>query len=359
MDEIFRELANCGGTCYFTGTSAMEYILTGILPKYFDIVCFGAKRADFQEIIKKFNLKLDENKYYHLNLGEEGFRISWFFSPRDFFTPIDFSIYSIFINCLTNEIYDPQDGLNDLYNKVLRIHKPLLLEQPVKMLEACLLAGKLGFTLHLTTWTDIFENSPACRHINGIDLGNIIGEALTLEKPSLVFKILHETRILSYIFPELADCSLIMQNKRSGVHNVFEHTMYAIDACENKLDLRLAVLFHDIAKPMTIELTTDGKIHFFKHEIEGAKIAKRYLKYWGIEKSLITKISHLVLHHMFDADPRLTEKSVRRLIRKVGKNYVYDLIKIREADRRGTPEVISMKKINLLKKKIAKEIDKL
>jgi poly(A) polymerase/tRNA nucleotidyltransferase (CCA-adding enzyme) len=80
------------------------------------------------------------------------------------------------------------------------------------------------------------------------------------------------------------------------------------------------------------------------------------MRYWGFDKDLIQKVSHLVLHHMFDADPRLTDKSVRRLIRKVGKDLIYDLLKVRIADRLGTPNRISMKKIKLLKKKIDKEI---
>ena len=59
---------------------------------------------------------------------------------------------------------------------------------------------------------------------------------------------------------------------------------------------------------------------------------------------------------MFDAAPNITDKAVRRLIKKVGKEHIYDLLLVREADRSGSPEKISMKKIKSLRKKIDKEI---
>jgi tRNA nucleotidyltransferase (CCA-adding enzyme) len=178
-----------------------------------------------------------------------------------------------------------------------------------------------------------------------------------LDKPSTAVKLLQETRVLEAIFPELAACENVIQNKRAGVKNVFEHVMYTLDAAEKDLTIRLTMLFHDVAKPQTLELGEDGKIHFFRHEVVGARLAKQYLKYWAFDKDLVQKVSQLVLHHMFDADPRLTDKSVKRLIKKVGKDLIYDLLKVRIADRLGTPNTISMKKIKVLKKKIDKEID--
>jgi hypothetical protein len=91
--------------------------------------------------------------------------------------------------------------------------------------------------------------------------------------------------------------------------------------------------------------------------LEGSKLAKQYMKHWGFTREQINKVSRLVLHHMFDADPKITDRSIRRLIKKVGKDIIYDLLKVREADRSGAPEKISMKKIKNLRKKIDKEIN--
>ena len=224
------------------------------------------------------------------------------------------------------------------------------------MIEACRLAGELGFTLNVETWFNLYDNAQIIKHISPDMIRQEIEKILLLSAPSEAFKQLQEARILEYILPELAACETVIQSKRAGVKNVFEHIMYALDACEPSIDLRLTVLFHDIAKPQTLQCGLDGTIHFFKHEIVGADIAKTYLKYWGFPKELVHKVPHLILHHMFDADPRMIEKSVRRLIRKVGKEYIYDLLKVRRADRAGTSEKISMRKIKLLEQKIEKEL---
>ena len=60
---------------------------------------------------------------------------------------------------------------------------------------------------------------------------------------------------------------------------------------------------------------------------------------------------------MFDADTKLTQKGVRRLIRRVGKELIFDLLRVREADRRGSPTPPSNTKIDFLRQKIMEEYD--
>jgi HD superfamily phosphodiesterase len=111
-----------------------------------------------------------------------------------------------------------------------------------------------------------------------------------------------------------------------------------------------------MAKPAALEITTEGKMHFFKHEQLGAKLANDYMTKYGLSKSLIDKVKLLIENHMFDADPKLTPKGVRRLIKRVGVEHIFDLIKVREADRQGSPVPPSNSKIELLKSKIEKEL---
>ena len=74
------------------------------------------------------------------------------------------------------------------------------------------------------------------------------------------------------------------------------------------------------------------------------------------EFGIIRDTSLLITHHMFDADPKLTIKGVRRLIKRVGPEQIFNLLKVREADRMGSTEIPSMKKIELLRSKIEKEL---
>lgn len=354
MKQIFTLIDSIGGACFYTGASLRDQLLNRPA-SHFEILVYGITKSELDDVMEKTGHSYDQTSAFaQTPNGTIQFII--LHSLRDLHTYRGFTIDSILSNCITGSFYDPYSGLVALKNKQVIIHKDILLASPSKMLEACRLACELGFNLGIETWFDIYENARIVKYIPVDEFRKELNSILSMNKPSEVFKLLQETTLLEYCLPELAACANVIQNKRSGVRNVLEHILYALDACENVLALRLVILFHDMAKPQTLEIGDDGKIHFFKHEVIGSKLAKQYMRYWGYEKELIHTVSHLVLHHMFDADPRLTDKSVRRLIKKVGKEYIYDLVKIRSADRQGAPGNISMKKIKVLKKKIDKEI---
>lgn len=355
MTDLIRTLVSLGATCFYTGVPLRNVLLNQ--PEInSNILLYGMSSEELQIVLDKSDYECIPGSLAVKTTdgGVHTFRIIT--GIHDLHTAADFTIHTIYMNCETKQIYDPNDGLKDLRAKTIRIERTALQTLPIKLLEACRLVAELNFTLTLATWYELYDQARLAKYISVDELTPEIIRILMLPKPSITLKLMQETRIMEFILPELAACENVLQNKRSGVHNVFEHIMYAVDASDQDLPIRLTALFHDIAKPQTLEIAEDGKIHFFKHEILGSKLAKQYMRYWGFDKDLVQKVSHLVLHHMFDADPRLTDKSVRRLIRKVGKDLIYDLLKVRIADRLGTPNRISMKKIKLLKKKIDKEI---
>lgn len=355
MKQLIETIHSLGGTCYYTGIPLRNELL-GLVSNETSILVYGISEAELKiileqsgcELISTFVIKDVDQKIHTFKLIN---------SIHDLHNQSDFTIHSIFKHGMTGTIYDPHGGMSDLTNRLIKIHVNAIQSNPIKMLEACKLVAELGFVLHFETWFALYTEARIIKHVNPLEIGTELSKILALTNPSKTFKLLQETRLLEFVLPELSACETILQNKRSGVRNVFEHILYTLDAAENDPLIRFTMLFHDIAKPQTLELGEDGKIHFFKHEIVGSKLAKQYLKAWGFDKDFISNVANLVLHHMFDADPRLTDKSVRRLIKKVGKSLIYDLLKIRVADRLGTPNKISMKKIKLLKKKIDKEID--
>jgi tRNA nucleotidyltransferase (CCA-adding enzyme) len=132
--------------------------------------------------------------------------------------------------------------------------------------------------------------------------------------------------------------------------------MLALDKSEPNLLIRLAVLFHDLGKYSTLSVYDNGQIHFYKHEIASEEIARKVMSELAYPAALIEDVCLLVRHHMFDADPKLTRKGTRKLIERVGKKHIYNLLLVRAADRAGVPETVSMDKINHLKNKIDREL---
>jgi putative nucleotidyltransferase with HDIG domain len=140
---------------------------------------------------------------------------------------------------------------------------------------------------------------------------------------------MRQTGLLHYVLPELEVC--INVDQPGGYHRypVFEHILYTIDACKPELRLRLAALFHDITKPQAKRIVDDGAT-FYGHETTGAKVAQKVLKRLRYSNDMVDDVATLVERHMFTTD--VTDKGLRRLVRRVGVPLIFDLLDLRRAD---------------------------
>jgi len=151
---------------------------------------------------------------------------------------------------------------------------------------------------------------------------------------------LQKLGLLDYIVPEIKDSIGCIQG---GAHayDVYEHILRTLQAAADKdfsLELRLAGLFHDIAKPATKR--TGGKnkeFTFFGHEVVGAKMTKVILERLKFPRETIDTVVNLVRWHMFFSDPEeITLSAVRRTIVRIGVDHIGDLLNLRVCDRIGT-----------------------
>jgi poly(A) polymerase/tRNA nucleotidyltransferase (CCA-adding enzyme) len=102
------------------------------------------------------------------------------------------------------------------------------------------------------------------------------------------------------------------------------------------LEVRLAALLHDIAKPQTKR--GEGEYAtFYNHDHVGARVARKILERLKFSNEVMSKVSLLIDNHMFYYNPdEVGESSVRRLVQKVGLDNMKDLIDVRIADRLGS-----------------------
>ncbi|MEW5993023.1 MAG: HD domain-containing protein, partial [Candidatus Zixiibacteriota bacterium] len=147
--------------------------------------------------------------------------------------------------------------------------------------------------------------------------------------PSVGFQIMLETDLLKEVLPELIECVGVDQPGGFHKYDVFEHTLYTIDECHPRLRLRLAALFHDITKPQHKRIVEDGAT-FHGHETTGARTAATVMKRLHYSNDLIDQVTTLVERHMFTTD--VTDKGLRRLLRRVGDELIFDLLDLRRAD---------------------------
>jgi putative nucleotidyltransferase with HDIG domain len=198
-------------------------------------------------------------------------------------------------------------------------------------------SGSLKWQIESKTFKAIQENAHLLQFISK---ERIRDELIKILESPLAYEgvlLLHQTGLLKYIIPELEKGVGVAQN-RHHIYTIFQHSLMALKYAAKynyNLNVRLAALFHDIAKP-EVKKGEGPDATFYNHDIVGAKIVIRILSRLKFPGKITEKVATLVRHHMFFYDPKtVTESSVRRLLRKVGPENIDELIQLRICDRKG------------------------
>lgn len=243
----------------------------------------------------------------------------------------DFTINAMAVALDNEQLIDPLGGLADLNEQRLRMTSPdSFSEDPLRMLRAIQFAARFEFDIEPATFAAIQAQASLIRTVSAERINEELVKLLTRsERPSIGFRFLHQSGLLGEILPELEACVGVAQPGGFHAYDVFEHTVRCIDACDKRLLLRLAALFHDIDKPLCKRLTDDGAT-FYGHETVGAETARRVMARLRFSNDLTDQVVTLVDRHMFTT--AVTDKGLRRLVRKVGVDLIFDLLDLRRAD---------------------------
>jgi poly(A) polymerase/tRNA nucleotidyltransferase (CCA-adding enzyme) len=102
-------------------------------------------------------------------------------------------------------------------------------------------------------------------------------------------------------------------------------------------------------------LTQDGST-FYGHDKKGSRVTKRILERLRYSNEVIEKVTLLVDKHMFTTG--VTDKGVRRLIRKMGTELVFSLLDLRRADVVAQGKGGDTRDVDELEEKIRLEIER-
>ncbi len=249
----------------------------------------------------------------------------------------DFTINALAYDFKNQVVIDYFSGLEDLKKKKLKaIGNPeeRFLEDALRMMRACRFCARLNFTMEVKTKQAIEKNYKLIRNIAWERIRDELVKIICSNNPTLGIELLRQTNLLQEILPELHATFGVSQNKHHAF-DVYHHTLEVVKNIENDKTLRLAALFHDIAKPVTKEAISEEEATFYKHEIVGSRMTKKILQRLRFSKKEILEVTHLVRHHMFHYQDVWLDKTVRRFIQKVGEKNIPDLFSLRRADRAG------------------------
>ncbi|MFC1678414.1 CCA tRNA nucleotidyltransferase [Patescibacteria group bacterium] len=238
-----------------------------------------------------------------------------------------------------HELVDLFGGEKDIRKQIIRaVGEPVdrFKEDALRMMRAIRLACELDFTIEDKTQRAIKKQAGSIKFISNERIRDELIKILSSQKAYEGFMLLHKNKLLQYIVPEMEKGIGVEQNHHH-IHTVFNHSALSLMYCPSKdWRVRLASLLHDIAKPQTKKLINGGAT-FYNHDMVGARITKKIMTRLKFSNDDIEKVTNLVRHHMFYYNvDEVTASSVRRLIVKVGKENLKDLIDIRIADRLGS-----------------------
>ncbi|MDP1845984.1 MAG: HDIG domain-containing protein [Candidatus Moranbacteria bacterium] len=256
------------------------------------------------------------------------------------------------------EIIDLFGGQEDLKNKIIRAvgdANERFDEDALRMMRAVRFAVTLGgdinikrttgprklseripFVIEEKTKKAIAKNAKNLKFIALERIQDELNKILVSDFAAEGIELLRELKLLQYIIPELEKGYGVGQN-RHHIYTIYEHSILSLKNCPSeKLEVRLATLFHDIAKPET-KRGEGAYSTFYNHDHVGARVVEKILKRLKYSSEIIKKVRLLVDNHMFYYNvDEVGASSVRRLVRKVGLENIDDLIDLRVGDRLGS-----------------------
>ncbi|NMC55682.1 MAG: HDIG domain-containing protein [Eubacteriaceae bacterium] len=297
INYLLRLLNSNNFKTYLCGGSLINILFDSSSSSAFDIIT-SIPAGMLINILKNagYQIHVNEN-YISANKYNTTFNISILSDLDDYYKNIQFTPEYLLADCSGN-IIDKYNVLNDIKTKTVKCinNVEICFSDKINKLRAIRLLSQLeGFSLD-NSIINYIKNNPdidgvskcvIASEINKLLLGNNVKEALTL---------LQQTCLLKSVFPMLDNCACVMQHEWH-TKDVFNHIVDVVGNTQADLLLRIAALFHDIAKPQC-KVLDNGKIRFYGHDIKSAEMSAEILYSYGYKEDLIKKIYIMIKYHM-------------------------------------------------------------
>ncbi|MFN7148541.1 MAG: CCA tRNA nucleotidyltransferase [Microthrixaceae bacterium] len=218
-------------------------------------------------------------------------------------------------------LIDPFDGVQDLANKVLRT--PLSPEEsfsddPLRMMRAARFIAGFDLEPMPELLAAVRAMADRLEIVSAERIRDELCKLLVVPDPSKGLWFLHDTGLADVFLPELP----AMRLEQDPIHrhkDVLGHTIAVVRQAPSERLVRLAALFHDVAKPKTRSIGPHG-VSFHHHEVVGARMTRDRMRALRFSNADVDQVSQLVyLHLRFHTyEMGWSDAAVRRFVRDAG-----------------------------------------
>ena len=339
-------------------TSATPAEVKSLFKKTFDT---GLKHGTITVLIERENFEV--TTYRIDGIYEDKRRpkdVTYTTSLADDLKRRDFTINAMAYN-EREGLIDLYDGLKDIKDKIIRCvgdaHERFS-EDALRMMRAVRFSAQLGYKIEDETKKAIIAKAADINHISAERIRIELVKLITSPNPDYL-RTAYEVGLTAHFFPEFDACMKTTQNHPHHCYSVGEHILNAMKATENDKVLRLVMMFHDIAKPLTKTVNEKtGNDSFKGHSQKGAEMARDIMRRLKFDNDTTDKVYRLVLYHDYDIDInpdfdhlgefKIPDKYVRRAISRIGKDLYPLYLKIHEADVAAQSDYMKSEKLRFI-----------
>lgn len=226
---------------------------------------------------------------------------------------------------------DPFGGRADIRNRLIRaVGDPdkRFCEDALRIMRALRFSSTLGFDIEPQTQMALLSR---CCLLENISRERIYTELLKLLCGKNAFAVLVKYKsVICAAVPQLAAAVGCEQNTPWHCMDVYCHIAKAVSFAPAEPELRLAMLLHDIGKPLVKRTDEGGRDHFKNHAAVGAELAKEVLRGFHASNKTTERVVTLVKYHQSIED--VGTVSVPRWFNRIGAQNTLDLFRVRLAD---------------------------
>lgn len=296
----------------------------------------------------------------------------------------DFTMNAIGLSLADGTLLDPTGGIADIAARQVRaVNDGVFHDDPLRMLRGLRQAGQLGFAVVPETLAQMRRDAPLITRPAAERVRDELMALLAPAGAAARVRQLDDLGLLAPLLPEIVTGKGVTQSL-PHTFDVFEHNLAVLDAIENVIApfpggrepegntptlwqpgdplvpwrdeiashlaehiaheqprgllLKLTALLHDVGKPRTRTVGDDGRIHFYRHDEVGARMAEKILqrlKFPGRSVGHVTRIiaAHLRPLHLSQKLPA-SRRALYRFFRDTG-DVGPDVALLSIADQRG------------------------